>query len=269
MPPLRLPTQNLAPMILSGLVFQACASGPFAFAGAAWLCLLPLLVLMRCVPLWQATALGFLVVGVARLASASALWGVGAEAVVAAAVIAGLTLVVLLSHRLVMRELPLVGAFAAPAALIVVETAAEQFQLPGATLLPLSSLQSADVPLWRFVDVLTPVGISAAVCWGQSVMAGFGEAWLAPDPASQLERERGLRVGANAAFWLLAVGGHLGGLLRDDPTTTTTTTTTMTTATATHGPIIAGVAGLVWVVLIGAALASRSRVSPSPVRSPA
>ena len=265
MPPLRLPAQNLAPMILSGLLFQACASGPLGFAGAAWLCLLPLFVLVRCLPLWPATALGFGIVGVARLAATTATMGFSADAVLAAAVIASLTLVVLLSHRLVMRELPLWGALAAPAAVILVEAAAEHFQLPGAALLPLSSLQASDVPLWRFVDVLTPLGISAAVCWGQSVMAGFGEAWLAPDPASQLERERGLRVGANLAFWIMVVGMHVGGLLLDDPAPTTST---LSTATA-HGAAVVVVAGIVWAGLMGAALVARARVSLAPVRSDA
>ena len=260
MPPRPLPVLNLAPMLLAGLVFQATASGPVSFAAAAWLCLLPLLVLVRCVPLWQALAFGFGVPFVGRLVAASAALGIGADAVVAAAVIATLTTLVLLSHRLVMRELPLVGALAAPAAVVVVEAVAAHFALPGASLLPLSSTQVADVPFWRFVDVLTPLGISFGVAWGQSVMAGFGEAWLADDPHPQLVRERGLRLAANLCFWLLVVMGHGGGFLRSDP---------LTTAPA-HGSIVFGIAVVALAGLVIGAVVVRLR-SPglAPSGSPA
>lgn len=259
MPPRPLPVHNLGSMVVAGLVFQATASGPVSFAAAAWLCLLPLLVLVRCVPLWQAVAFGFGVPFTGRLMAASVAMGLGGEAVAAAAVIAGLTLLVLLSHRLVMRELPLLGAFAAPAAVVVVEAVAGHFRLPGASLLPLSSMQTGDVPFWRFVDVLTPLGISFGVAWGQSVMAGFGEAWLADDPHPQLLRERGLRLAANLCFWLLVVVGHGGGLLRDDPTTT-----------ATHGDTVAGLAMVILAGLVVGAVVARARAqTPTPTGSPA
>jgi hypothetical protein len=48
-------------------------------------------------------------------------------------------------------------------------------------------------------------------------MAGFGESWLAEDPHDQATRERGLWLGANAAFWVVAVVLHLGGFLRAAP----------------------------------------------------
>jgi hypothetical protein len=253
MPPRPLPVLNLAPMVFTGLVFQATASGPFSFAAAAWLCLLPLLVLVRCVPLWQVFVGGFGVPFVGRLVATSATLGIGVDAVVAAAVIAVSTLLVLLSHRLVMRELPLLGAFAAPAAVVVVEAVAAHFAahfaLPGAPLLPLSSTQVADVPFWRFVDVLTPLGISFGVAWGQSVMAGFGEAWLADDPHPQLVRERGLRLAANLCFWLLVVVGHGGGFLRSDPLTTT----------PAHGSSVFGIAVVVLIGLVSGAVVVRLR----------
>jgi hypothetical protein len=260
MPPRPLPVHNLAPMVVAGLVFQATASGPVSFAAAAWLCLLPLLVLVRCVPLWQALAFGFGVPFVGRFVAAAATMGIGADAVVAAAVIAGLTLLVLLSHRLVMRELPLLGAFAAPAAVVVVEAVAGHFAWPGSTLLPLSSTQAADVPFWRFVDVLTPLGISFGVAWGQSVMAGFGEAWLADDPHPQLLRERGLRLAANLCFWLLVVVGHGGGLWRADPLTTT----------PAHSGSVAALAMVILAGLVVGAVVMRLRTStPAPSGSPA
>jgi hypothetical protein len=148
-----------------------------------------------------------------------------------------------------MRELPLLGAFAAPAAVVVVEAVAAHFALPGAPLLPLSSTQVADVPFWRFVDVLTPLGISFGVAWGQSVMAGFGEAWLADDPHPQLVRERGLRLAANLCFWLLVVGGHGGGFLRSDPLTTT----------PAHGSSVFGIAVVVLIGLVSGAVVVRLR----------
>jgi hypothetical protein len=251
MPPRPLPVQNLAPMVVAGLVFQATASGPVSFAAAAWLCLLPLLVLVRCVPLWQALAFGFGVPFVGRFVAAA--MGLGTDAVLAAAVMAGLTLLVLLSHRLVMRELPLLGAFAAPAAVVVVEAIAAHFALPGASLLPLSSTQTGDVPFWRFVDVLTPLGISFGVAWGQSVMAGFGEAWLADDPHPHLVRERGLRVAANLCFWLLVVVGHGGGLFRADPPTTT----------PAHGGSVAALAMVILAGLVVGAFVMRLRTPTS------
>lgn len=257
MPPRPVPVHNLAPMIVFGLVFQATASGPWSFAAAAWLCLLPLLVLVRSVPLWAAVAAGFAVPFLGRL---SALLLADADgAVAAAATMAGLTLVVLLAHRLVMRELPLLGSFAAPCAVVVVEAAAAAFDLPGAASLPLSQTQAADVPFWRFVDVLTPLGISFGVAWCQSVMAGFGEAWLGDDPHSQLVRERGLRLGANLCFWLVVVVGHVGGFFVADATTTT----------PAHGDVVVGLAGVVLGGLVIAAVLARLKGVSAPRETPA
>jgi hypothetical protein len=254
MPPPRLPLHNLAPMVAFGLLFQFLAAGPWSFAAAAWLCLLPLLVLVRCLPPGQALAAGFAIPFVGRLL-AGAIGGAGNDnVVVAAAVIAGLTLVVLMSHRLVMRELPLLGSLAAPCAVVVVEWAAGHWALPGAAWLPLSSTQASDVPFFRWVDLLTPLGISFGVAWGQSAMAGFGEAWLAPDPHSQAHRERGLRLGANLCFWLVVVVGHVGGMLRDDPT-----------STPTHHLVVVGLAGAALLAMVTlATISSLRRASGSP-----
>ena len=252
MPPPRLPRLNLAPMIVFGLVFQVLAAGPWSFAGAAWLCLLPLLVLVRCLPPGQAVVAGFGLPFLGRMLALALAGGppvdVVSDVVSGAAVIAGLTLLVLLCHRLVMRELPLVGSLAAPCAVVVVEWAATRYGLPGAGLLPLSATQASDVPWWRWVDVLTPLGISFGVAWAQSVMAGFGEAWLAPDPHPQDVRERGLRLGANLCFLLVVVVGHVGGLLRDEPT-----------STATQHDVVAGLAVAAITAMIVAATAALLR----------
>jgi len=259
MPPARLPLHNLAPMVAFGLLFQFLAAGPWSFAGAAWLCLLPLLVLVRCLPLGQALAAGFTIPLVGRVLAGAVAGDVGGDGVVAgAAVIAGLTLVVLMSHRLVMRELPLLGSLAAPCAVVVVEWVAAEQGLPGAAWLSLSSTQASDVPFFRWVDVLTPLGISFGVAWGQSAMAGFGEAWLAPDPHTQAHRERGLRLGANLCFWLVVVVGHVGGLLRGDPT-----------STPTHHAVVVGLAAisLLAMVLLATVTMVR-RTSGSPPTTP-
>jgi len=255
MPPPSLPTTNLAPMIVFGLVFQGLAAGPYTFAAAAWMCLLPLLVLVRALPLVPAIAASFVIPLVGRGASLALVpveAGGGFENAVG---IAAATSVMLLCHRVVMRELPLVGALAAPCAVVVVEYAFGAWSLPGAMLLPLSSTQAGDVLFMRFVDVLTPLGISFGVAWGQSTMAGFGEAWIAPDPYSQAERERGLRVGANLCFWILIVLFHGGGLLRDAPT-----------ATPTHHVVVFGVCCAALVAMLASAVVTHvRRPAPTPV----
>jgi hypothetical protein len=254
MPPAVLPLHNLVPMLIFGTLAQATASGPWSFAGAAWVCLLPLLVLARALPVWAAPLVVFAVSFVGRVvafANDDSFVAV-ADAAVAAATVAGITVAVAMAHRLVMRELPLLGSLAAPAAVVVLEWLAAHQQWPGATFLPLHLLQSGDVPFYRFVDVLTPLGISFAVAWGQSVMAGFGEAWLAEDPHPQLVRERGLRVGANLCFWLVVVVGHVGGFFKDDPT-----------RTATHQDLVVGIAGVALVgMIVGAIVANVRRPAP-------
>ncbi len=209
-----LPLRNLVPMLVSGLIFQICASGWLSFAVAAWLSLVSLAVLARSAswPLFLGTS--FAVVLLGRTIGWHGALNEGGSVVVAAAVAAVSIVACLCAHRVAMRELPTLGPLALPAAVVVVEWSAQHFGWPGAQLLPLSTTQASDVPLWRFVDVLTPLGISFAVASAQSVLAGFGEAFLAPDPWPQKVRERGQRIAANLCFWIVFLGAHIGGCWR-------------------------------------------------------
>jgi hypothetical protein len=211
-PPLA-PVQ-LATMVGTGFLFQGCASGRFSFAAAAWLCLLPLAVLVRTarLPVALCGALGAVFFGrlvgwVGVVDGVDDVFG----AATAAALAAVLTMAALLAYRHVMRELPRAGSFALPLAVVVIEGIAASAPLPGLSLLPLSTTQASDVLLWRFVDVLHPLGVSFCVAWAQGAMAGFGESWIAEDPHDQPTRERGVRLGALSSFWVVAVGLHLGG----------------------------------------------------------
>jgi hypothetical protein len=206
--------RQLLMMCAFGLLWQACASGRWAFAAAAWLCLLPLAVFVRAARLPVAVVGAFAVVFVGRLAG---LHGVVADAVATAATAATLTTAALLAYRHVMRELPRWGSISLPAAMVVGEALAAQGG--DAPMWALWRTQAADVPLWRFVDVVTPAGITFAVAWAQSAMAGFGESWIVEDPHDQATRERGLRVGANLCFASVFVVGHVLGFLRGSPAT--------------------------------------------------
>jgi hypothetical protein len=204
------------------LLFQATASGRFAFAGAAWMCLVSLATLARTASLPLFVSTSFAVVWLGRLVGWHGVLtgsdGVvvdGVGVVIASATAAALTVACLAVHRLCMRELPILGPQALPAAVVVVEFAAAHFGWPGAPLLPLSTSQPGDTVFWRFVDVLSPAGISFCVAWTQAVMAGYGEAWISDDPHPQKVRERGQRIVTNLVFWGVLVVGHFGGFFRD------------------------------------------------------
>ena len=219
-----LPTKHLVPMLVAGLVFQATASGRLAFAAAAWMCLVSLATLARTASLPLFLSTSFAVIWLGRLIGWHGVLiddGVvvdGFGVVAASATAAALTVLCLLAHRIAMRELPAWGPQVLPAAIVVVEWSAAHFQLPGASLLPLSTSQPGDVPFWRWVDLISPLGISFAVAWTQAVLAGFGEAWLADDPNTQAVRERGQRIVSNLVFWLILVVGHVFGFARVDAT---------------------------------------------------
>ncbi|MDP2345087.1 MAG: hypothetical protein Q8O67_29350 [Deltaproteobacteria bacterium] len=249
-----LPLKNLVPMLVSGLVFQICASGRFSFAVAAWLSLVSLAVLARAAswPLFLGTAFAVVLLGRTigwhGVLTEGGVAVDGGGVVVAAAVSACLIVACLCAHRIAMRELPVLGPLALPAAVVVVEWSAVHFGWPGAALLPLSTSQPGDVPLWRFVDVLTPLGISFAVASAQSVLAGFGEAYLAPDPWPQKVRERGQRIAANLCFWFVFLGAHLGGFLRPaDP------------VAGGHVDVVFGVCAGILVVVLALSLVTRVR----------
>ncbi len=252
-PPDPLPLHNVAPMVVFGLIFQGLASGPWAFTAAAWLCLLPLLVLVRALPWHTGILAAFAVPFLGRAAAlATPLRDVDGGGLAAAAGIACATALVLLTHKLVMRELPLVGALAAPCAVVVIEHLAGTFALPGAAFLPLSLHQSGDVVFYRFIDVLTPLGISFGVAWGQSTMAGFGEAWLAKDPYPQAVRERGLRVAANLCFWILVVLFHVGGFFKAEPV-----------STPTHHDVVFAICATALIAMIIASVGTMLRRKPT------
>ena len=245
--------EQLATMLGTGFLFQACASGRFSFAAAAWLCLLPLAVLVRAGRLPVALVGAFGAVFFGRLVG----WvGVVDDALVGAASAAALTVVALLAYRHVMRELPRAGSFALPLAVVVVEGVATR--VTGLSLFPLSTTQAADVPLWRFVDVLTPLGVSFCVAWAQGAMAGWGESWIAEDPHDQDTRERGVRLGAAASFWVVFVVGHVGGLLRAPPRATAA----MTPSTM-QDAIVAAAAAVLGAMLVLATVARATRKSSS------
>lgn len=254
--------KNLVPMLVSGLLFQACASGRFAFAAAAWMCLVSLATLSRTasLPLFLSTSfaviwLGRLVGWHGVLADGGAVAS-GVDVVVASAAAAALTVAALWVHRFVMRELPLLGPQALPAAVVVVEWCAQHFGWPGASLLPLSTSQAGDVPFYRFVDVLTPLGLSFCVAWAQAVMAGFGEAWISDDPHPQKVRERGQRIAANLVFWFVLIGMHIGGFWKADVDAA---------AIGTHQDLIFGAcAGYVVVVVVAAAVVRVKRGAAVP-----
>lgn len=216
-----LPLKNLVPMLVAGLVFQGCASGRFAFAGAAWMCLVSLATLARCASLPLFLSTSFAVIWLGRLIGWHGVLledgaiAAGSAVVAASATAAVLTVLCLLCHRIAMRELPTLGPQVLPAAVVVVEWLARTFDLPGASLLPLFTSQPGDVPWFRWVDLITPLGISFGVAWAQGVLAGFGEAWLAEDPHPQHKRERGQRIAANLMFWSVFIVGHCFGFLRD------------------------------------------------------
>jgi hypothetical protein len=200
-----------ATMLGSGFWFQLCASGPWSFAFAAWLCLAPLAVLGRVLPVVRAAPLIFGVVFAARWLA----WRGGIDDVLPGALVAAaMTTATILAYRHVMREVPWAGSLALPFSVVFFEGVVVHLGWPGLSLWPLSTTQAADVPLWRFVDVLTPLGISFAVAWAQAVLAGWGESWLAEDPWDQETRERAQWRAGNACFWIVGVGLHLGGFLR-------------------------------------------------------
>ncbi len=219
-----LPLKNLVPMLVAGLLFQACASGRFAFAAAAWMCLVSLATLARTASLPLFVSTSFAVIWLGRLIGWHGVLtdvdgnvAAGADVVAASAAAAALTVLALLCHRIVMRELPSWGPQALPAAVVVIEWCAGHFGWPGAQLLPLSTSQAGDAWFWRNVDLITPLGISFGVAWAQAVLAGFGEAWLAEDPHPQKVRERGQRIAANLCFWLVLIVGHVGARLFKEP----------------------------------------------------
>ena len=252
-----LPLKNLVPMLVSGLIFQTLASGRFSFALAAWLSLVSLAVLARAAswPLFLGTAFAVVLlgrtIGWAGVLTDGGVPVEGAGVIAAAALAAGLIVLCLCAHRIAMRELPTLGPLALPAAVVVVEWSAAHFGWPGAALLPLSTTQPGDVPLWRFVDVLTPLGISFAVASAQSVLAGFGEAHLAPDPWPQKVRERGQRIAANLCFWFVFLGAHIGGFWRSPDA-----------VAGDHGDVVFGVcAGLLALLLLLSAVSRLRRGS--------
>ena len=241
LPPTSLPTLNLVAMLGWGFVFQALTP---SYALAAWASLLPLLVLGRTASLPVAVVGGFVVVVVARAAAVGD--------VAAAAVIGTATVVVMIVHRFAHRELPRVGAWAAPCAVVVVEYLAMRTGL-SVTSLPLSSLQAADVPLFRYVDIVTPLGISFAVAWSQAVLAGFGESFLVADPIPQVVRERGLLFATSVCFVVVVVVGHGVGFFIDDAQGPVHSTI----GSGTHVDAVAAVAAVGLVVLLAMAVAAR------------
>jgi hypothetical protein len=258
---------QLATMLGTGFLFQACASGRLSFAAAAWLCLLPLAVLVRAASLPVALVGAFGAVFFGRLVG----WaGVVDDGVVGAALAALLMVFALLAYRHVMRELPRAGSFALPLAVVTIEGVAAATHLPGLSLLPLSTSQASDVPLWRFVDVLTPAGVSFCVAWAQGAMAGFGESWIAEDPHDQQARERGVQLGAASSFWLVGVVVHVGGFLRAPAQTVGAGTTAATTAASGDlSLVLTGVAASVLVVFLIAATVVRVRRKTPPASLPA
>jgi len=234
LPPTSLPTLNLVAMLGWGLVFQALTP---SYALAAWACLLPLLVLARTASVVVAVVAGFVVVVVGRV--------VGGVAVGDAVVVGAATVVVMLAHRIAHRVLPRVGSLAAPCAVVVVEYVAGRCGVSSASL-PLSALQAADVPLFRWVDVVTPLGISFALAWTQAVLAGYGESFLVVDPIPQRQRERGLLLASSACFVVVGFVGHVVGFVGRDRI-----------GDGSHVDVVAGVAALGLVTLL--VVAARAR----------
>jgi hypothetical protein len=243
-----------ATMLGTGFLFQACASGRFSFALAAWLCLLPLAVLVRAGRLPVAIVGAFGAVFFGRLAG----WvGVVDDAVAGASWAATLSVLALLAYRHVMRELPLFGSVALPLAIVSVEAFARFGPAAALSLWPLSTTQEANAPLWTFVDVFSAVGISFCVAWAQGAMAGWGESWIAEDPHDQATRERGVRWGAAWCFWIVGVGLHVGGLFRDAPTSSSSFSASV--ADTAVRMFLSAVAAVVLCVLLIAATVVRVR----------
>ena len=113
-----LPLKNLVPMLLSGLVLQACASGRFSFAVAAWMSLVSLAVLARAAswPLFLGAAFAVVLLGRTiawhGMLTEGGVVVDGGGVVVAAAVAALLIVLCLCAHRIAMKELPTLGPLA-------------------------------------------------------------------------------------------------------------------------------------------------------------
>ena len=211
LPPPALPTFNLVTMLVVGLLLQALSSSPWSFAALGWVALVPLLVLARAGSVVVAAVVIFAVSFVGR---AVGLVSSGAEdvAVVGAAASAVGVVVVAVAHRFAHRVWPMVGTCAAAFAVVVVEYLAVRWQLPAAGLLTLSATQPGDLPLFRLVDVVTPLGISFLVAWVNAVLAAYGEMFLVEDPLSRHRRERGLFIQTLACF-VVGVAAHAAGFL--------------------------------------------------------
>jgi hypothetical protein len=207
-------------MLGFGFLFQFLTSGRLSFAAAAWLSLVPLAVLVRAGRLpWS--ALG---VCAAVFAGRLCAWvGVVDDAVVGAALAAACTMVVLIGYTHVMRALPAWGSLALPLGVVAVEGWAAHLGWPGLSLWSLGESQRGNVPLWRLVDVLSPLGLSFCVAWAQGALAGIAEAGIVEDRVDQETRERWVRRAAIACFWMIFVGLHLWGFFRSDSTVTTMT----------------------------------------------
>jgi hypothetical protein len=169
-------------------------------------------------------------------------------AALAAAQAAVLTTAAIFAYRHVMRELPRAGSFALPLAVVAGEGVAVSFGIAGLSSWPLWTTQVSDVPLWSFVDVLTPWGISFCVAWAQGVMAGWGESWLAEDPYDQATRERGVRQSAALCFWLVGVVVHVGGFFRTAPDASLMS---MPSSSSSSSPAVVA-AGLLALLLVSA-----------------
>ncbi|HEY1100379.1 MAG TPA: hypothetical protein VGF99_15680, partial [Myxococcota bacterium] len=199
LPPPVLPMRNLVTMLVTSTLLLTWASSPWSMAVASWLWLLPLLVLARAATLPLAVSCIAAVVVVARLVG-GALGGVDGHGVDVPVALVGAVVVVVVAvvHRFVHRELPNVGTLGAACAVVVAEyvvgssAVVGSIGVQGTQALSFAAQQTGDVPFFRCVDLVTPLGLSAAVVWTQAVLAAYGERFLAVDPIPRHERERGL-----------------------------------------------------------------------------
>ena len=257
-----LPSKNLIPIVVSGVIFTLLASGRYSYAGAAFIAPVPLLVLLRASSLAVSLPVAFLVLFVARLLawSGDVLPTVsGADFVLAVAQASLLSLLPLLCYRWAFTFLPRLGALAFPAAVVVLEALATSLGMPFATPWALWMGQAGNGALMAMADILSSSGVSFCVAWAAAVMAGFGEAHIAPDVWPQDVRERGVRFSANLCFFVLVVGLLGGGLLRGREGV----------LVGSHGDSVVVACAVLLLALLTAALVVGRRLAAQPTPSAA
>lgn len=234
------PARLAAALTTSGLILQATAAGPWAFAPATLLWAVPPLIAIRSLPLFAAAPIVLFTSSLGRFAAC--------HDPTTAALAALALLPVLLLDRFATTWLPRVGVLMFPAALPLLNRVVDDTSLDG-VFAPLP-----DLAVLRFVA--SDLGTAGAVV----VAAGFAGVLAAmgsilnrhiPDPFGPEARDMGARWASVVALilgilLLLTTAARL--YLQGEPT-----------PPYAAGDVVAALCGLVVVVVTGFALASWRR----------